>query len=205
MNTSCESPDTMRRERVVRTDIFISAPARRLLIASFLILAIVSCRGIHPAFGGIIACGIPAAHAGEWSLSPVVGFISGGLLMNAPDADHLSFGVKLSHRRNGTTWIDIGISRYGKNDSFLLINSRACYQLLQRRVFLPYLTTGVGLIASDSSGAFDFLIGGGLLVDILRRVSIDQSYLIHYSPSQAFTDTEGNPVNSFATSIHFWF
>jgi hypothetical protein len=145
------------------------------------------------------------ANIGGWSLSPVFGFISGGLLLDSPGQDELVYGMKFSHRRNGTTWVDIGISRFEKTSYAFLINARANYLLYRGNLIQPYFSTGAGLITSDSGGAFDFLIGAGSLFTITDRLSAEQSYILHYSPSQAFTNDEGNPFNSFETSIHLWF
>ena|GEM_PF-6413141 len=147
-----------------------------------------------------------ARYTGQsWSLSPVFGFISGGFVIDSPGSNKLIYGIKLSHYTSGSTRVDIGVTRYESHNDSFLINGRANYQILRYRWFFPYLSTGAGLIAADSGGAFDFLFGSGFIFRITDRFAAEQAYLVHYSPSQALTDAEGNPFNSFESSLHFWF
>jgi len=155
--------------------------------------------------GGPPASGFTNPREGSWSLAPVVGYLSGGFTPDAPGSDMIMWGVKVSHRKTGTTWVDLGVTRFEGTRDFYLVNARANYPLLSRRYLTPYASTGAGFIATGSGAKFDFLLGAGLLFELTGRISAEQAYIMHYSPSQAFTDAEGNPSNSMETSLHFWF
>ena len=140
-----------------------------------------------------------------WSISPVFGYLSSGFTPDTPGNDVLVWGVKVSHRNTGTMWVDLEVTKFeGSGDTFLM-NARANYPLFSWKQFIPYASTGAGFIATGSGVKFDFLFGSGFLFEITDRFSVEEAYIIHYSPSQAFTDAEGNPSNSLETSIHFWF
>lgn len=140
-----------------------------------------------------------------WSFSPVFGFISGGYVIDTPHSGDLVYGIKMSHQRSSSAWIDIGVNGLGRSGRIFFIHSRVNYPLLSNTALRPFVSTGAGLIASDSGGVFDFLYGGGLVLAIDKGISATQSYIIHYSTSQALSDEEGNPLNSFETSLQFWF
>jgi hypothetical protein len=155
--------------------------------------------------GGSPSDGSSPPPAGGWSLAPVVGYLSGGLTPGTPESDIMIYGVKVSHRKTGTAWVDLAVTKFKGTRDFYLVNGRANYPLLDRRFLTPYASAGAGFIATGSDGRFDFLIGAGLFFELMDRISLEQAYTIHYSPSQIFTDAEGNPVNSLETSVHIWF